>query len=460
MLNLGLALERPYESKYNAYRRFLIANGKMSLGDIRDELRKKFETSYARYFALTPKISTFQLFQLLDHHAKCGMLELDTRNIVKCIPDNIRNCPECARSCFHSDIYQLTWLSLCPIHHLPLVHFCPACNKSWPKLGDMKTRRCKICGTSYYWDELKAANAFNKADSITSKLEHINNLIKDYKTLTLGTLINLYVPDQILDQHSSIDFNSESFPSVISTIYPALASTFEEYGIKLQKFHYLTYPAQIKPVTQHVNIKYQYYDIHLNDERAKDIRDELELIIKNEIRDRFKINDLTFPEGFYFGEKRYLEDIAYLPILAFGIWKHLVDGKGLICDLIFKKYEPYVPCLLETLIFDEKNLFEIQFRRKIHVEYRAPIEMQTILYKYDLWKTFRYILQYLDAIRYLNIKNDYSWHGLEYVLNDALDSTNLNSQHFAFFLIDGKNVVFLFSETCKSFSLKDFATLK
>ncbi|HFD31675.1 MAG TPA: hypothetical protein ENJ28_03020 [Gammaproteobacteria bacterium] len=460
MLNLGLVLERPYESKYNAYRRFLIANGKKSLKDIRDELKKKFESSYTRHFSLTQKMSTFQMFQLLDHHAKCGTLELDTRHMTNSIPSTIYNCPECARSCFHSNLYQLPWLRLCPIHHQPLTAVCPTCDNLWPKLGEMKTRRCKTCGTKYRWDELKVANTFLQEDLNTKKLECINSIIKDYETLTLGTLINLYVPDNILNKHHSIHSGDTALPSVMATINPSLVSTFYRFGIKHRRLQHLSFPARLKPVTQFIDINYHYYDDHLNAERAKDIRKEIENIIKNEINERFRITDLTFPEGFYFGEKRYLCDITYLPILAFGIWKNLVEGKGLICSQAFKHHELRVPCLLETLIFDEKNLFEIQYSRKPHVEYSAPIEIQKIVYKYDLWKTFIYTLQYLDAIRYLNNKNDYSWHGLQQVLDDTLGSTCLNRPDFSFMLIYGKYIAFFYSELCNSFSLRYFTTLK
>lgn len=460
MLNLGLVLQRPYESKYNAYRRFLISNGKKNLSDIRDELRIKFEPLYARFFALNSKISTFQLFQLLDYHTRYGLLELETRDIVEHIPYDIRNCPECAHSCFHSDLYQFPWLDICPIHGQPLTYSCPSCKELWPRLGYMKTRKCKTCGSSYIWDELVEAKGFHHIDSNSRKLEFLDNLIHDYKALTLGTIINLQVHDRLLDKHSSVDFNHESFPSVMSTLNPSLTSTFEEYGIKLHTFNCLTYAAQIKPVTPYINTDFQYYDVHLNDERAKENRKELENVIKKEIKSQFNIDDLTFPGGFYFGETRYIDDIAYLPILAFNIWKSLVDGDGLICSIVFKKYEPLVPCLLKTLIFDEKCLFEIQYRRKLHVEYNAPIEMQAIVYKYDLWQTFTYILKYLDAIRFLNNKKDRSWHGLASVLDDVLNPKYLNTELYAFFLIDGKSIVFLYSELCDNFSLKDFVALK
>lgn len=45
--------------------------------------------------------------------------------------DMLRYCQECAKSAFHSSVYQWIGLSHCPFHHIPLSNACPDCGATW-----------------------------------------------------------------------------------------------------------------------------------------------------------------------------------------------------------------------------------------------------------------------------------------------------------------------------------------
>ena len=57
-----------------------------------------------------------------------------------------RQCPQCARQLYHSDLYVLPWLMRCPIHHCELVTHCPECQLPWPDEKEMASRTCNVCG--------------------------------------------------------------------------------------------------------------------------------------------------------------------------------------------------------------------------------------------------------------------------------------------------------------------------
>lgn len=159
------------------------------------------------------------------------------------------------------------------------------------------------------------------------------------------------------------------------------------------------------------------------------------------------------PEGFYFGEKRYLSDINYLPILAFNAWKNFVDGKGLICSEIFKRTDVYIPCPLKTLVFGEDSLLSILYRRIKHVEYTTPLPIQTLVYKFELWNLFKGMFKLFDAIRFLNDKNDRIWNSFAELTRGVFGSVPF----CGIYLIEGRKICFIYTDNCENLNLEDFS---
>ena len=449
MLNLGRVLERPYESNYNAYRRFLIANGKRSLSEIRQELRKKVEVIDTRFISLNPRRQTYELFQIYNQHSQDETIAIDRRNIAKRASTEIRNCPDCACSCFHSDFYQLTWLTHCPIHNKPITTKCPSCNQSWPLPSKIKQRKCKVCGTTHHWGGLKKANAFDMTNTCNEKLSVLDNLINTYRKVVKGKIVNLYMPNNLMSSHSSISIGNELFPSMIVTIDPTLSHIFCEYGIKLHKIYTSKYTIsrQAEPLFQ--DHYYFYYEKNLQLTEAKECRQEVNVIINKQIINRFRINVLNFPKRFYFGDLSCLQDINRLPALALYVWNNLIEGNGFLGGNVFQVLQPPIPCLIKTLTFDDGEA---------EYNYNVPMEVQTIVYKFDLWRVFTHILLYLYAMRYLFKKRD-EISKIYDMTPEVFSPMSDRSQKYTFQLTNDKTLLFLYADEVINFTLKRFTPI-
>lgn len=56
-----------------------------------------------------------------------------------------KQCVACSQGMYHSTLYDLPWVIRCPLHNLPLVAKCPKCKLPWPRLDEMKNRKCSFC---------------------------------------------------------------------------------------------------------------------------------------------------------------------------------------------------------------------------------------------------------------------------------------------------------------------------
>lgn len=101
-LNQGLLWATPLESPYARARRFFIANPGLSLTRLKQVLPK--------------------------------------------LPAHIYQCPKCADYLFHSSLYDLPCLRLCPIHHCEFLLQCPACHRSWTRVFRSRKPFCNTCG--------------------------------------------------------------------------------------------------------------------------------------------------------------------------------------------------------------------------------------------------------------------------------------------------------------------------
>jgi len=129
-LNMGYLFEQPNESTYNLLRRCMICNPGAPLTLIESNLRlidtkSKSTMDRLRQLKLTPDDALIQVKLPMSYQ---------------------RQCPQCAKGLYHTDIYILPWLTHCPIHHCELTTICPGCNKSWPDKNELSRRDCNTCG--------------------------------------------------------------------------------------------------------------------------------------------------------------------------------------------------------------------------------------------------------------------------------------------------------------------------
>ena len=165
MLNFGLLLRKPAESRYAQYRRFLIVNHSLYVnnGRITRALRK-----YAsRYFNIDCKgilvsdLSSQVENQILKSKGKQPELQLlkTSHN-----PRVIKNCSLCSKNGFHSEAFNLDWVLVCPIHMESLTPRCDVCLQKWPTCSKLLSTNCKGCGAKLTVSDLLEQNAYRYDD--------------------------------------------------------------------------------------------------------------------------------------------------------------------------------------------------------------------------------------------------------------------------------------------------------
>jgi hypothetical protein len=127
-LNLGLVFSRPYESDYSILRRFLVANPGIPLSTLKAVLRLQNDgqSSFVERIKALQPASPYPQPDISCHgHA--------------------RQCPECAKRLYHTDIYNIEWLTRCPIHQCMFTSTCPVCGLRWPDEQEMAKSDCPGC---------------------------------------------------------------------------------------------------------------------------------------------------------------------------------------------------------------------------------------------------------------------------------------------------------------------------
>jgi len=205
-MNQALLFNRPGESDYNRFRRLIVAN--------------------------------------------CGLNKLDEKLALPKYLGLDKQCPDCAKSLFHSDVNELFWLHVCPIHLADLTKTCPACGDQWPSVDRLTKAKCAMCGGKMTSDELS---------NISGKLEWPFERIKKIKSVFANNELGR------LQSHkfSVVDRFNESMPRkeiVESDFYPSYVAAqlelsesrvreFESYGIRFLKLNQLHFKWEECPVS-------------------------------------------------------------------------------------------------------------------------------------------------------------------------------------------------------------------
>ena len=155
MLNLGSLFEKPYESGYGSFHRFLNANRGIVITceRLNDELAQKFGK-------LKPSVPHGEIKRAY----KSGCLQRNSLTITNkseslskyYLPTKYRpesHCPHCAKIKYHSYIFDFPWLKECPIHHVHLESKCPDCDERWPSVSELGRSKCKTCDPAVTFEE-------------------------------------------------------------------------------------------------------------------------------------------------------------------------------------------------------------------------------------------------------------------------------------------------------------------
>lgn len=108
MINAGRLFFRPGLSEQAFVRHLILANPAISLDTLAKS--KRFTTNESPG----------------NHSDRLGCLHQRYRQY-----RTYRNCPDCAKSQYHSSLFDLPWISRCPVHNHFLVERCPSCGQAW-----------------------------------------------------------------------------------------------------------------------------------------------------------------------------------------------------------------------------------------------------------------------------------------------------------------------------------------
>ncbi len=194
MINLGVALAKPYESTYAKFRRFLIVNKDIDLTSqkLSRLMTEKYDINRAVKIPNNQKtLKLAKIHRLIEEKiAKSSKYStLDTYELSDHIHKELKCCPECAKAGYHNELMNLEWMKTCPIHKVEITKTCPDCQNQWPTMAQLKKVKCKTCGANSSINALKNSTVTNgqykvfklirKTVSKVQKATKIHQIYKD-----------------------------------------------------------------------------------------------------------------------------------------------------------------------------------------------------------------------------------------------------------------------------------------
>ena len=212
-MNLGLILQREYESKVNVRRRHKVAQDRI----ISDPNRKKLIAS-SRALSVRQKFLNFVE----------GTDTVEGISMYLVLRGTHRNCPSCAKAIYHSSIYDCPWLTLCPIHLEPLSSICSTCGSSYKAAQP----DCPECGHEIPLSVLSENNAFKPFDD----LERLSTLIHTVEEGHRQLCVDSSTPyDRVGNGVCGTSVLNYGFPSLCTDIIDKSETTFKVLGVHLNK---------------------------------------------------------------------------------------------------------------------------------------------------------------------------------------------------------------------------------
>ncbi len=162
-------MSRPGESQYGQIRRFLIANHGTKIV-FPDEIVSRY-----RYYKLHHYVRLNE-YKFINKCNENGLIKQE-------VPDNISRpkkwCPKCASIGYHTDLYNLDWVSKCIVHQETLLSSCPKCKKRWRPYGQLLWFNvCTCCGTNLnikdvVYNSKLDTEAFKTYESVMETLDKV-----------------------------------------------------------------------------------------------------------------------------------------------------------------------------------------------------------------------------------------------------------------------------------------------
>lgn len=165
-------------------------------------------------------------YQTIQNQSFCPTIE--ARLLGHLLHLHKRNCEECAKAGYHTEIYHFPWLKNCPLHNKPLLDRCPECHRAW-FLPEQVSSNCKTCGLSSFSNYLSQQRLLDQED-FTPLIELSNCL----EQLTKPTDI-WFSWDRYMERAFSIGDkinmapSDKDFASVLLYLYPDTLNKIHGY---------------------------------------------------------------------------------------------------------------------------------------------------------------------------------------------------------------------------------------
>lgn len=131
MINRGTIFEQRAASVMARLRQIVLANPAISRQRIVTEFNQRHRQNLHASAVSTPVTSSVTTTQMVAQ----AIAALPTKN-----------CPTCALHCYHSTVFNLPWVTRCPIHGEALTTHCPQCLHPWSTERIKQGVRCDYCG--------------------------------------------------------------------------------------------------------------------------------------------------------------------------------------------------------------------------------------------------------------------------------------------------------------------------
>lgn len=259
-LNTGHFFYRPFESPYSMWRRFASANRYLNRTKLLEALDISDESDIEN--------------AIINLNYPIGMKPgyLYILQEVTQIP--MSQCPECCASGYHTDLFNLPWVTRCPIHECELTQFCPDCRKKWPDYRTLFSRNCKRCGRL----SLKDMNYTPRLDKSSETYECFNKLFsfidfcRPKNSYLQGSLNSVF-----RSERNTIEYWSKLFPNFQRMIYPKdIDDSLKKVGVDLDKIKCISsMDAELNELKEG-NVFYSRHDCYMKPKKTKNIIEKME----------------------------------------------------------------------------------------------------------------------------------------------------------------------------------------
>lgn len=238
-INQGYCFKHPHESAYAFARRLLSVNPGIPLSVIRTNAR------HARSQGLNNSEH--------DTTYDAGL----SVALSKTFSSHNRHCPVCAQAMYHCHLFEMDWLTHCPIHHAPLITICPGCHQPWPSPQEIASRECRVCGLMSLKDmatHVLPAIKQTSYEPITTLYEWLSKSEKDRDAL-LATYHPYVWYLRIESGWERMMKYHVQYPAAQQLLYPTLTpAQLNASHVKLDDVHLRI--ADLEPVTVIIKDRY------------------------------------------------------------------------------------------------------------------------------------------------------------------------------------------------------------